>query len=336
MAPAGWCGSMADPSLSVVVVTHLGGERLACCLASLVAQQPAPLELLVVVSQPGEVPVAAQHGPQVLRPGRQLHYGEAVNLGAARARGELLLVLNDDTVARPGFVGALCEAARLHPDALLQPRILLAGGEGMLDNVGHSLFFDGHNQPRGRARRDGVEFEEPGAVGAVSGAAFLAPRERFVELGGFDAELGPFGDDLDLSLRWVRAGGSLRYVPGAVIEHELGASYGRVGMRKIFLVERNRVRAGMRSLPVAALVGAPAWTVLRWALMAGAAASGRGWGGQLPAGAPLAAVAGVLAGAVYGPQAVRKRWRDSGGWKRGEKEMIEHVVGNRVRVRDFL
>lgn len=322
--------------LSAIVVTHLGGARLERCLASLRAQEPAPAEVLVVVSNPGQVPLPGGEAATVVRPGRPIHYGEAVNLGAAQARGDALLVLNDDTLARRGFAAALLAAHAAHPDALLQPRILLAGQPGVVENVGHGLFPDGHNQARGRARADGPAFDEPGTVGAVSGAAFLAPRERFGALGGFDAGLGPYGEDLDLSLRWVRSGAELRYVPDAVIEHELGASYGRASLRKIYRVERNRVRAGLRSLPVAALLGAPAFTVARWGLMAGAAAAGKGWGGQLPQGASLAAVAGVLGSVVHLPEALAARRRDAAGWERGEGDMLRHLLEHRARLGDFL
>jgi N-acetylglucosaminyl-diphospho-decaprenol L-rhamnosyltransferase len=299
-------------------------------------QIPAPVEILVVVSGPdGVVPEGLQEA-RVLRPGRQLHYGEAVNLGATQAVGDALLVLNDDTVARPGFVAALLEAHARHPGALLQPRILLAARPGVVENVGHGLFPDGHNQARGRLHPDGRAFDQPGGVGAVSGAAFLAPRVRFSELGGFDTDLGPYGEDLDLSLRWVRTGGSLRYVPAATIEHELGATYGRAGLRKIYRVERNRVRAGLRSLPLAALLGAPAFTAVRWGLMAGASVAGRGWGDQLPGGASVAAVAGAMGGLLRAPEALGKRRGDARGWLRGERAMLQHLLRNRARIADFL
>ncbi len=315
-------------------MTHLGGERLERCVASLKEQEPALDEVLVVVSNPEGVerPV----GVELLQAGRQLHYGEAVNLGAEASSCDALLVLNDDTVARPGFVAALMAAHADHPEDLLQPRILLAEDPARLDNTGHGLFLDGHNQARGRARADGPAFAEPGTVGAISGAAFLTPRSRFLELGGFDASLGPFGEDLDLSLRWVRAGGALRYVPDAVIEHELGASYGRAGLRKIYRVERNRVRAGLRSLPMAALLGSPGFTLTRWAIMAGAATSGRGWGDQLPRGASAAAVAGVLGGLAHAPGALTERWRDASRWERGELAMLCHLWHHRARLGDFL
>jgi GT2 family glycosyltransferase len=316
-------------ALTAIVVTHHGGARLERCVASLRAQLPPPGELLVVVSNSHSVPLPAE--VRVLHDGQPRHFGAAVNLGARAAQGDLLLVLNDDTLARPGTIAALCAAAE--PDALLQPRVLLSEPAGHLDNAGHGLFLDGHNLARGRGRRDGPGWALPGRLGAVSGAAFAAPRAAFLAHGGFDEDLGPFGEDLDLSLRWVRAGGVLRPVPTAVFEHELGASYGRASRRKVHLVERNRLRAAARSLPILALVLSPATTPLRWTLMALAAAAGRG--PEVPRGSALWALTGTAAGLVALPDALRKRRRDAAGWSRGEVAMLAHLLRNHAPLADL-
>ncbi|MFH1469758.1 MAG: glycosyltransferase family 2 protein [Pseudomonadota bacterium] len=316
-------------ALTALIVTHHGGPRLARCVTSLRAQVPPPQEILVVVSNPAPVPLPP--GLRALHDGRSRHYGAAVNLGARAAQGEHLLVLNDDTVLRPGVLAALLAAAT--PDALLQPRILLADPAGHLDNAGHGLCPDGHNLARGRGRRDDPGWSAPGHLGAVSGAAFLAPRGAFLTRGGFDEDLGPFGEDLDLSLRWVRAGGALRYVPEAAIEHELGASYGRATRRKVYLVERNRLRAAARSLPVLALALSPATTPARWALMALAAQAGRS--ADLPAGSALFAIAGAAAGIASLPEALGKRRHDAPAWALGEAAMLAHLLRSRAHPADL-
>jgi GT2 family glycosyltransferase len=298
-------------------------------VAALQAQLPPPDEILVVVSNAAHVPLP--DGVRALHDGRPRHYGAAVNLGARQARGEHLLVLNDDTVARPGAIAALAEAAA--PGVLLQPRILLTDPAGHLDNVGHGLCPDGHNLARGRGRRDGAGWDLPGRLGAISGAAFQADRATFLARCGFDEDLGPFGEDLDLSLRWVRAGGYLSHVPAAAFEHELGASYGRASRRKVYLVERNRLRAAARSLPVAALALSPITTPARWALMALAAGMDRG--AEVPPGSSLFALAGAAAGLLSLPEALGKRRRDAPGWARGEGAMLAHLLRNRASLADL-
>jgi len=169
----------------------------------------------------------------------------------------------------------------------------------------------------------------------VSGAAFLLPRAVVAAIGPFDSSLEAFGEDVDLSLRAVRRGFGLRYVPSARIEHALGSSYGRYGARKVYLVERNRVRVALRSLPATAVASMPLWTLLRWVTLSAAAAGGRGWGARLGPAAQLAVLAGAADGLRFLPDALAKRRRDAAHWERGERAMWAHLLRERVRARDL-
>ncbi len=326
-------------SLSVIIPTVQVGALLDRCLAALARQSLLPAEVIVVIAHPEAPPVLEGDWPWPLRVRRCVgptHYGEAVNLGLSMAAGEGMVILNDDTRPRPDFLAALQAAWQRHGLALYQPRILLLSSPERLDNVGHGLFFDGFNWARGREAVDGVDFDAEGTVGAISGAEFLLPRAALEALGGFDTSLEAFGEDVDLSLRAVRLGIPLRYVPDARIEHALGASYGRYSARKLYLIERNRVRVAIRSLPASAILALPMWTGLRWAAMASATAAGRGWGVRVGGAARAAAVGGALAGIIHLPDAVRKRRADAGQWRVGEVSMWRHLISERVRLRDLL
>jgi GT2 family glycosyltransferase len=327
-------------TVSAIVATYLGGPPLLACLEALAGQTRRPDAVHLVVSNPadptGELPRRWPYPLHIHRLDRRAHYGRAINAGAARAPAGDLLVLNDDTRAQPGFVEALLAAREAHGAGLYQPRILLRADSTRLDNAGHGLFPDGFNWARGREAPDGRGWDAAGTVGAVSGAAFLLTRCAAERLGGFDESFEAYGEDVDLSLRAARLGLPMRYVPGARIEHELGASYGRYGARKLFLIERNRVRAGVRSLPLSALAAMPAWTALRWATFAAAGVAGRGWGARVGPAAQAAAVAGALAGVAWVPDAWRKRRADARGWALGEREMWAHLLRERARLRDIL
>jgi N-acetylglucosaminyl-diphospho-decaprenol L-rhamnosyltransferase len=321
------------PRISALVVTHFGGPLLRDCLGSLQGQLGAQDELLVVVSaEPGVCDLEAVSAP-VLDLGANPRFAAAANAGFRATSGELVLLLNDDTRARPGFVEALRGCTE---PGLYQPRILLADGSGRLDNCGHGLWPDGFNWARGREDRDGEGYDQPGSVGACSGAAMGIHRAVLDRVGLFDEALEAFGEDVDLSLRAARAGFPLRYVPGARIEHHLGASYGRYGADKVFLVERNRVLLAARSLPASAVLAMPLWTGVRLAGLALAAASGRGWSARVPPSAASAALRGMAAGVAGLPSALARRRADAPGWELGERGMWAHLRRNRVRARDLL
>ncbi|MCP4805622.1 MAG: glycosyltransferase family 2 protein [Proteobacteria bacterium] len=316
--------------ISAVVVTHKGGELLRRCVASLESQLHDGDELLVVVSaEPGTCDVEAVSCPVLDLESNPL-FARAANAGFERTSGELILLLNDDTCAQPGFV----DAFRGLGPGLYQPRIRLADGTGRLDNVGHGLFPDGFNWARGREDQDGQDYQLAGEVGACSGAAMGIHRAVLDRIGPFDEDLQAFGEDVDLSLRAWRAGFELVYLPHAVIEHELGASYGRYGPEKIFLVERNRVRVAVRNLPLGAVLTMPMWTSARLAGLGLASLAGRGWSARVPEGAGLAALRGLASGLASSPEAWRKRRSDT--WVRGERAGWAHLWRNRVRLRDVL
>ncbi|MEC8423360.1 MAG: glycosyltransferase family 2 protein, partial [Myxococcota bacterium] len=259
---------MSRPAPEVVVITHRGGPLLARCVDALQRQTCLPGTIRVVLSAAGNPPLPT--GVEILRLGENVGFARAANAGLQSvARGPVVL-LNDDTEPEPGFLAALCDAAESGGPGIYQPHIVLAGDPERLDNTGHRLFPDGFNLARGRGRPD--QPAPSGAVGAFSGAAVLFTPEVIEQVGLFDADLEAFGEDVDLSLRAVRRGFAVRYVPAARIGHALGATYGRAGARKIYLVERNRIRAAVRSLPTTALLTMPAWTGLRLASLGMAAA----------------------------------------------------------------
>lgn len=294
--------------ISVVIVTHRGGPLLAACLASLRAQTHAPHEVLVVVSNDAEVPV---EGP-ALQLRENVGYARASNAGIAATAGEPLL-LNDDTRLDPGCLAAL--AAAFRGEGVYQPRIRLADGTERLDNVGHGLFPDGAVWARGRG---GPDVPLPGAAGGFSGAAVLFARSTWNALGGFDPRFGSFGEDVDLSLRLLRRGVPVTPVPDALVWHHLGATWGRTSPEKLRAIERNRLRAAVRSLPLTALATMPLWTGARYATFAALAAAGRGPGEGVGAEARRAALIGLAEGLRDAPTWWRDRRADRSTWRRGE------------------
>lgn len=332
---------MPDPSPTAVLVTCFGGEWLQRAIASLRAQSHAPAHIVVAVSHPHPIHLPAEATDlTIVRRPTPSGFAPTANLGLAHVRDGPVLVLNDDTEASPDFIAAMVRALATHGPGIYQPRIVLADptdGVERIDNTGHRLFFDGFNLARERGRPL-AHSRGPacGEVGAFSGAAVLFSREVLDATGGFDADLDAFGEDLDLSLRARRRGFRIRFVDDALIRHALGASYGRTGARKVFLIERNRTRAALRSLPTSAVATLPVWTGLRLTALGTAALLGRGVGSGVGLKGTAAALLGGLAGFATAPDALRKRLRDRRHWTTTDREMWRHLLRHHARPEDFL
>ncbi|GDX79892.1 glycosyl transferase [Deltaproteobacteria bacterium] len=311
--------------VAAIVVTHRGGELLRDCIASLRAQTRPVDELLVVVSN-GALPVDAP----ALQLGANVGYAQAANAGVRATTGEVLL-LNDDTRLAPDCVARLVDTWSV--PGVYQPRIRLADGSGRLDNVGLGFLPDGSVWARGR---NGPDREIHDVPGGFSGAAVLIARSWWEALGGFDERFGSFGEDVDLALRLHRRGAPFFVVPDAVVDHHLGASWGRVSAEKIRRIEHNRVRAAVRSMPASAVAALPFTTAARYLLFAGLGVTGRGPGHDVPAGARLAAMEGLLRGLADSPQWFADRRRDAPDWTRGELAMLRLLWQGRAWWEDIV
>ena len=220
--------------ISAIVPTVGGRGRLERNLASVAASLQAagePWEI-VVVDDGGALGPFSHPGARMVALGETRGYGPAVNAGAAAARGEYLLVLNDDVRLEAGTVAALRAA---FPDPALfaaVPRIrspLAACG----DEGGKAGRFEAGLLEIGET----VSAHAHPSLYPV-GCCFLCPRAAFLDLGGYDDAFAPFfWEDVDLGYRaWARGMRTL-HLPEAACDHEGSATL----KERRTLEERERV-----------------------------------------------------------------------------------------------
>lgn len=325
----------AKSGLAVAVPSWQGGDLVTRCLASLARQTEPPDTVVVALARSGAAPWRTPKGlsVEVVEADGATHFATTANRALRRLAGRNVVLLNDDTEAEPPALAALAQALRQRGPGIYQPLVALQGTD-RVDNIGHRLFFDGFNvaAERGSPRTLVVPSKQ---AGAFSGAAVLLSAEVLGAAGVFDEDLEAFGEDLDLSLRARRLGFPIHVVENAVVSHQLGASYGRADFRKVHRVERNRLRAAIRSLPRTALLTLPVWTTWRLALTAGAAVAGRGVGASVAPGAALGVVTGTVAGLAAAPEAWRKRKADQPDWSVDDASMWRALWTHRAGPREL-
>jgi GT2 family glycosyltransferase len=235
---------------SIVVVSYNSRAYLGACLASLSSAAGPDDELIVVDngSTDGSADLVAACFPSV----RLIHaentgYAGGNNRGAAAAEGDYLVFINPDTIAHPGAIDAL--VAPLAGDvALTTARIVLCGKPDTINACGNTVHITGLTYCRG-AGRPAIDYEASCNVDAVSGAAFAIRRDVFVTLGGFDERFFMYVEDTDLSLRARLAGYRIRYMSGAVVEHDYHMTYSPT---KAYYLDRNRHLMLLKNLSSAA------------------------------------------------------------------------------------
>jgi GT2 family glycosyltransferase len=220
-----------------MVLTMNQRETTLRCLESLMADDATPFRVVVWDngSHDGTVEDVREAYPQVLA------YHHPGNLGAAGGRNaaarlaidtfdpEYLLFLDNDILVEPGFVSGLLrpflENQRVgQTQAKLRfmhdPERLNDGGGARVN------FLLWRVRPVGYGELDRGQYDQPRKC-VSCGGAMMVRADLFQRLGGFDLSFNPFGpEDLDFSLRLVKAGYEAWYAPAAVARHAVSHSYG--------------------------------------------------------------------------------------------------------------
>ncbi|MFN7932174.1 MAG: glycosyltransferase family 2 protein [Bryobacteraceae bacterium] len=243
------------PSSVTVIIVNLNRlELLRKALASLLLQPHPNTEVIVVdnASTDGSADMVAREFPEarIIRNTTNKGFCEANNQGIAIATGEFIALLNNDAEAEPGWLDALVRAISQSPrTGMAASKVLVWEDPRRLDKVGHLIFFDGQNRGRGSGEIDNGQYDTMEDVLWPDGCAALYRHRMLDEIGGFDEDFFAYADDAELGLRARLAGWSCAYAPNAVVRHHRGATLGVRSLRRVELIERNRVLLAAKLFP---------------------------------------------------------------------------------------
>ncbi|HEY9897914.1 MAG TPA: glycosyltransferase family 2 protein [Pantanalinema sp.] len=296
---------MTVPKVSLIVLNYNGGDYLEACLDSLRAQTYRDFELIVVdnasVDGSWEL-IEAQRdalGFHAIRNEQNLGYSEGNNVGIRAARGEYVLVLNNDTVCEPAWLETLMREAEARPDwDMFACQIRSFDRRDTLDTIGIIVYRDGMSRGLGRLE-PAAAYAEAREVFAPSGCAGLYRRGALERVGAFPSEFFAYCEDMDLGMRIRLSGGRCWYVPDAVVYHHYSATAGKYSPLKAYLVERNHLWVRLRTFPLGMLLLSPCYTFWRYLLQAYGVLAKKGASGQFASQAPAGGLVLILLRAYF-------------------------------------
>lgn len=274
--------------ISVVIVTTNSAQHIGNCLRS-IAEHTSGVKYEVIVadngSTDGTVECIKNDYPWVtlVENGANLGFGTANNRGAAKATGDLLFILNDDTILTENSLKKVVEKMRsdssigvlgyhlTNPDGSHQDsvrRYPFFWDQFIILTKLHNLFP--HLRPIKRYLAQDIDYGREQEVDQVMGACMVMPRTVFEHANGFDERFFVWFEEVDLQKR-IKEQQDLRIVYSPVTEmiHVKGATFGRI----LSLTNQRRFNKSMRQyffkhygfFPTCFLVAAQPWSLaLAW------------------------------------------------------------------------
>lgn len=243
------------PELSIVIVSYNARRELEACLASLAAHPPQASHEIIVVdnaSTDGSAEAAEAAGVQLVRESENKGFAAGNNTGIKRTTGELILLLNSDTVVPAGAIDTLIGRLRAWPSAAAAgPRLIGADGRvelsfgpmiGPWAELRQKTVMRLHQRgfaPASRWVERATSSEH--LVDWVSGAALLVYRRDAEAVGLLDERFFLYTEDVDFCASLRARGRQILFTPAAHLTHLRGRSRASAPARMNAAYRRSQV-----------------------------------------------------------------------------------------------
>lgn len=247
--------------ITVVIPNYNGIHYLNDCLESLYAQVPETPKFEVIVvdnaSGDGSAEQAEKSFPdvRVIRLSQNTGFCHAVNVGIRESDSPYIILLNNDTKVRNGFIKALYETIRRDRKIFsASAKMLMWDDPDRIDDAGDQYNVLGWAYARGKGK-NAKDYCQPADIFSSCGGAAIYRRSILKKIGLFDELHFAYLEDLDLGYRARIHGFRNVYAPGAEVLHFGSASTGsRYNPRKTELASANNVYVIFKNMPLLQLL----------------------------------------------------------------------------------
>ncbi len=244
--------------ISIIIPNYNGNKYLRPCLDAVYTQSFKDFELIIIdnASTDGTYEWLKEY-PDIKFKRLNKNYGfsRAVNEGIYLAKGEYVLLLNNDTIMEPDFLEEILKEMEAHPKAFAVCSKMIQYHEPeLIDDAGDEYTLMGWTRKRGDGESVSKYTISEDVFSACAGAA-LYRKAVFEEIGYFDENFFAYMEDVDISYRARVYGYENRYCAKAKIYHIGSATSGsRYNAFKVRLAAQNNIYVPYKNMPFIQLI----------------------------------------------------------------------------------
>jgi GT2 family glycosyltransferase len=243
--------AMPSPKVCVLILNRDRRDDTLACLRSLLPSPYPNLDVVLLDNASSDGTAAAVRAAYpdtvtVIETGGNLGYAGGNNVGiewAQRQHADYVLLLNEDTIVDPAFLGRLVAAAEQRPGVgFLGPLVYHHNEPQVIQSAGGIITPGWHTAHRGQNQPDTGQYTTPMEADWVSGCAIFMRMRVVDQIGMLDPAFFIYSEEVDWCVRARRAGFAGLVVPAARIWHKGVRRDYTPSPRVTYLSARNHLR----------------------------------------------------------------------------------------------
>lgn len=243
--------------VTVVIPNYNGIEFLEGCLDSVLNQEPDTPEYEVLVVDNGSADESVEFlrerypGVKVETLSENTGFCHAVNVGIRLSASPYVILLNNDTKVKEGFIKNLYYSIENRPKAFsVSAMMLMWDKPELVDDAGDRYCALGWAYARGKGKPAEL-YDRSCEIFSSCGGAAIYRKSVFDEIGYFDETHFAYLEDLDIGYRARIYGYRNYYEPAARVIHYGSASSGsRYNEWKTSLASANNIYVVGKNMPL--------------------------------------------------------------------------------------
>lgn len=236
------------PLVSIITVNYNQTEVTCALLESLNKISYPNFEVIVVDNHSTEddPKKIKQLFPNIIFIENPINYGFAAgnNYGLMKARGEYILLLNNDIEVPAHFMEPLIEKLEQNPGiGAVSPKIKFYYQPDTIQYAGYTPIakVTMRNASIGYWEKDRGQYDEDHETAYAHGAAMMVPMRVVKEIGLMSYIFFLYYEEADWCVRIKKAGYKIYYVGNSYVLHKESVSTGKLSALKIYYQNRNRI-----------------------------------------------------------------------------------------------
>lgn len=243
------------PLVSIISINYNGLSVTLEMIESLQKISYPAIEIIIVDNNSKEEPdEIANLFPDVILVRNPINEGFAGgnNRGIEIAKGEYILMLNNDTIVPEDFLEPLVERAQNNPKiGLISPKLVYFEDPSIIQYAGYTDInpITGRGHGIGFNEKDNGQYNTAIPTSRGHGAAMFIPRSVIENIGLMAEIYFLYYEEMDYCERIKKAGYEIWFEPASKIIHKESMAVGKNSTLKTYYMSRNRLLYLRRNVP---------------------------------------------------------------------------------------